>query len=821
MESTLGQRVKLQQGEGSLDQFINLSSVIAPSIVMGRNGELVSTWKAQGISFETVDDADIDSATNNLNILYRAISRSDLALQIHRIRRPLIDELTECNEQGFAQNLSKKYNQRIGHESLMATELYLTLIMKKRRGLKGVKRTPEQIKETIKERVEEFKKISDSFERTLSQFALTKLGEYKHHDAECSKQLEFYNFLLTGTMQRVRIPSCSLYLALAPAQIFVGSDTLELQTTSGKRYLQSIELKDYTQATYSGILDGLLYPDIAALNPYVFVETQTFAFLGKHEGVKFLQLQQKQLLSSEDAGVTQVQAMSDAVDGVINGDFAMGEYSYSCFVFADDIKTVRKNCQDACKKLQDEGFLPYVSTIALSASYFSQVPAGFAYRPRIARITSLNFAHLAPLHNFDAGKRDGNPWGEALALLKTPSEQPYYFNFHTSPVNENSYGKKTLGNTTIIGTSGAGKTVLQCFMLAMAQKYRNSGDKMTTIFFDKDRGAEIAIRALRGGYLTVENGQSTGFNPFQLEATEENIQWLISFTKLLLKMDGQPIQTYEELQLIDAVRAVMQMPKEVRRLALVPQYIPAGVTREEQKNSISKRLRRWIDNGDLAWVFDNDSDELDLDKYPNLGIDGTEFLDNVEVRTPIAFYLLYRMEQIIDGRRFIFIMDEFWKWLLDDAFRDFAFNKLKTIRKQNGFGVFATQSPSDVIKSPIAKAVIEQSATQIFLPNPKADAQDYLEGFKVTPIEFEIIKALREDSRRMLIKQGSHSAICQLDLGWAKRELFVLSGSTDNIELMDQFRAQYGNNPDDWLEPFLDECEKRVQEKKLKKEEQE
>lgn len=202
MESTLGQRVKLQQGEGSLDQFINLSSVIAPSIVMGRNGELVSTWKAQGISFETVDDADIDSATNNLNILYRAISRSDLALQIHRIRRPLIDELTECNEQGFAQNLSKKYNQRIGHESLMATELYLTLIMKKRRGLKGVKRTPEQIKETIKERVEEFKKISDSFERTLSQFALTKLGEYKHHDAECSKQLEFYNFLLTGTIDR-------------------------------------------------------------------------------------------------------------------------------------------------------------------------------------------------------------------------------------------------------------------------------------------------------------------------------------------------------------------------------------------------------------------------------------------------------------------------------------------------------------------------------------------------------------------------------------------------------------------------------------------
>ena len=30
------------------------------------------------------------------------------------------------------------------------------------------------------------------------------------------------------------------------------------------------------------------------------------------------------------------------------------------------------------------------------------------------------------------GKRDGNPWGEALALLRTPSGQPFYLNLHSS-----------------------------------------------------------------------------------------------------------------------------------------------------------------------------------------------------------------------------------------------------------------------------------------------------------------------------------------------------------------------------------------------------
>ena len=812
---TLGQRLKIAQGEGSVNQFISLSSLIAPSIVMGRNGELITTWKAQGVAFETVEESTIDKAVNTLNTLYRAISRSDLAVQIHRIRRSLTDELTECTEEGFAKSLSAKYNQRIGHEDLMATELYLTLILKKRNGIKGIKRSVADIRESIKERVEEFRKISSSFERSLSLFSVKKLGEYTYHNHEFSTQLEFYNFLLTGKMQKVRVPKAPLYEALAPSQVFVGADTIELQSVEGKTFAQCIELKDYVQSTYSGILDGLLYPDIAALNPYVFVETQTFCFLSKNEGTKFLQLQQKQLCSSEDAGTSQIVAISEAIDGVINGDYSMGEYSYTIMVYADDIKTVKKNALDAAKKLQDEGFLPYLSTTALSAAFFSQLPAAFAFRPRLARITSLNFAHLAPLHNFDSGKRDGNPWGESLALLKTPSDQPYYFNFHTSPINEDSFGKKTLGNTTIIGTSGAGKTVLQCFMLAMAQKYRNEGNKMTTVFFDKDRGAEIAIRAMRGGYLAVENGTPTGFNPFSLEPTEDNIQWLISFVKLLLKMDGQPIQTYEELQLIEAVKAVMKMPKQYRRLGLVPQYIPEGVTREEQKNSVSKRLKRWIDEGDLAWVFDNPEDELDFNAYPNFGIDGTDFLDNVEVRTPIAYYLLYRMESVIDGRRFIFMMDEFWKWLLDEAFRDFAFNKLKTIRKQNGLGIFATQSPSDVINSPIAKAVIEQSATQIFLPNPKADAEDYLNGFKVTPTEFEIIKKLAEDSRRMLVKQNGHSAVVELDLGWAKDELFVLSGSTDNIELMGLMRAQYGDNPDLWLQPFLTEAKARVQRSKL------
>ena len=804
MKITLNKVLHLVEGEGSLGKFINLSSVIAPSVVMGRGGELLTSFRVSGIPFETVDDQEVDIAVDQLNTLYRSIASSEIAVQIHRLRRPLVDELSASSEPGFARNLSMAYNTKIGHESLMATELYVTLIMKKRSfSPKGTKRTAEEIRVDLHERLEEFENIAGQFERSLSKFKPQRLGETVKNGVEFSEQLSLYNFILSGEWQPVRIPNKPLYAALVPSQIFIGADTLEIQNVNKKHFVQCLELKDFTQTSCAGILNRLLYPDITALRPYVFVETQTFAFLNKHEGLNVLKMQKKHLKAAEDAAIGQIEAMDAAMSGLADGQFSIGEYSYTIAVYADSVEQVKKNTEDAAKKLQDEGFLPFVSTTALAAAFFSQLPCAFAYRPRLAKITSENFAHLAPLHNFYAGKRNGNPWGEALALLKTPSDQPFYFNFHFSNFDENELATDRLGNTVVIGTSGSGKTVLLNFLLAMAQKYRTPNYELTTVYFDKDHGAEIAVRAMGGGYLKVENGIPTGFNPFQLDNTPANIQFLNTFVTTILKQDGQSISTSEDLALKAAIKSVMEMPRQMRRLALVPQFLTEGLTKEERQNSLSKRLSRWIGNGDLGWVFDNPEDTLDFFKYPNFGIDGTDFLDNKEVRTPIALYLLHRMEQVIDGRRFIFVMDEFWKWLLDDAFRDFAFNKLKVIRKQNGIGVFATQSPSDVINSKIAKAVIEQTATQIFLPNPRADRAEYVEGFKVTEAEFEIIRKLPEGSRTMLIKQDGRSAICRLDLGWIPPALKILSGSTRNIEYMHHLIEKNGEQPEYWLKEFL------------------
>jgi type IV secretion system protein VirB4 len=263
--------------------------------------------------------------------------------------------------------------------------------------------------------------------------------------------------------------------------------------------------------------------------------------------------------------------------------------------------------------------------------------------------------------------------------------------------------------------------------------------------------------------------------------------------------DNAQLLAREENEISEAVRTVMsdQVRFEVRSLSAVYQLL-----RSNGDNSLRERLKKWTREQPLGWCFDNPRDLQDLTGAQIFGYDYTEFLDDPEVRTPVMAYLLHITERLIDGKPFIYFMEEFWKPLMDDTFSDFALNKQKTIRKQSGLGVFVTQSPSDVLQHRIGKTMVEQSVTQIFLPNPRADHDDYVNGFKVTESEFRIIQNLGESSRMFLVKQGHRSAIVRFDLSGMTDILNVVSGSADNVELLDQLRAEVGDDPSVWLPLF-------------------
>ena len=138
-----------------------------------------------------------------------------------------------------------------------------------------------------------------------------------------------------------------------------------------------------------------------------------------------------------------------------------------------------------------------------------------------------------------------------------------------------------------------------------------------------------------------------------------------------------------------------------------------SINKNEKANDLVTRLSGWSRLGEFGWIFDNEIDSFRIEHCRNFGFDGTEFLDNKDICSAISFYILYRVTQVLDGRRVIIFMDEFWKWIADEVFADFAYNKLKTIRKLNGFLIAATQSPDEILKHEISRAVVEICATQI------------------------------------------------------------------------------------------------------------
>ena len=801
------QKRDIWQRENSLADFIPFSAQVDQNTVRTDAGDYLQVIRVGGFAHESADDQDISICAEQLNQLIKNIAAPDIALWTHTIRMEENNHPDGEFSPGFAAALDQKYKAHLDKSKMMVNKLYVTIIYRPN-PVKVVRLFSKLDRKSDKEKIDDQKAALEKLDE-ITSIVLQGLDRYNPHRLGCyeekgmffSEVLEFLAFLVNGEWQPFPLPRAPLSQALPTSRPFFGREVFELRSATNETYGAMLAVKEYPETTEAGYLNALLSA------PFPLVLTQSFTFLSRPVAIEMLKRQQSRMINAGDLAESQIQAISDALDDLAAGRFVMGEHHLNLSILASSPDELKNNLSAARAALSDCALVVAREDLALEAAYWAQLPTNFRFRPRPAPITSRNFAGFASLHNYPSGRRQRNQWGPAVTLLKTSSAAPYYFNFHepTDKVlrekkaapekTEDKEQQKALANTVIIGPSGSGKTVAQGFLLAQAQKFAP-----TSFIFDKDRGLELFVRAMDGVYSPLLSGQPTGFNPFRgLEPTPQNILFLEDLTRKLSSPANGELSNRELNEISDAVRGVMTGLEPASRrlsslLAFMDQTDPEGA---------GARLSRWCVGGPLGWVFDNEEDTLNFSEKTLFGFDVTEFLDDSIVRTPIIMYLFHRMESLIDGRRFICFMDEFWKLLLDEYFKDLAQNKLKTIRKQNGFLVFGTQSANDVLKSEIAHSIIEQCATMLFFPNPKAAKEDYVDGFKLTNREYQIIKEeLAPGSRRFLIKQGHSSVVAELNLQGFDNELAIISGTTDNVNLVERLIQIVGDDPADWIPLF-------------------
>jgi type IV secretion system protein VirB4 len=750
------------------------------NVVQLRDGALMLTLLVPGISFETADTEELNAHTAAREVLLRSALDARFVLYHHVIRRKVDVALDAQFDDPLAAHIDARWRERLAGGALYVNDQFVTLVRRPARGKAGwAERAARMMKRRGAERPEAdpaelraLRAAGTAMVASLGAYGARLLGDYEGQSGTCSEVLELLSALYNGEMRPVRRPSDEADLGhmLPYKRLNLGLDALELRGAADSSFAALVSLKDYPDSTGPGLTDSLLRL------PQELVLTETYAPADRQVARERIDLAIRRLRSADEEAMAERREMQAARDALGVGAVGFGDHHLSVLVRSERLDQLDDACAACAAALADAGAVAVREDVNLEPAFWGQFPGNEALIVRRALISSANMACFGALHGFALGQASGNHWGEAVALLQTTSATPFFFNFHHGD----------LGNFSVIGPSGSGKTVVMNFLAAQAQKF-----SPRTILFDKDRGAEVFVRGIGGTYSRIAAGHPTGFNPLALPDTPVNRAFLRDWLGVLLAAKGPE----EEATIAAAVDAAYANDAVLRRLANFRELL-AG-SRRPQPGDLASRLDAWIGSGENGWLFDNAEDRLDLSAR-TLGFDMTALLESPRLRTPTMMYLFHRIEERLDGQPSMILIDEGWKALDDEVFAARIRDWLKTLRKRNALVGFATQSARDALDSRIATALVEQTATMIFMPNARARAEDYCDGFGLTDHELELIRSLPAHSRCFLVRQPDASVVVRLDLSGMPEVLAVLSGRESTVRRLDTLRAEFGDAPAAW-----------------------
>ncbi|NPE68974.1 hypothetical protein HLB25_20860 [Dickeya dadantii] len=768
----------------------------------------MATISIGGRSFQGEDDESIFEWIESLNTSSRAIFSEKFESYSYVIRREIESYPKGDYDSYFARKFNEKYREKFLSDesgSLKVNELYLTVIYKPFGGdiFGGLKKASlteaKNIKVLQDEAIKELNGAINKFVLSLKSYDPSVLGIYSQvtddgKEVFFSEPMEVMFYILNGRKGSVPITRNRLRNTIAQSQIrFSRNGEVGIATSlAGSSYIGMMELIDYDEGTWPGQLDYLLESD------FEFVITNSFCPIHDSAALDLLKKQEKFMEETGDAGITQKKQLSQARDQLISKLFCMGTHHLTVKINDSDLVKLKKNLDSVAEDLSRHGIIMKQLTKALEAGFWAQFPGNRRYRPRPQPITSKNFWCFSSFHNYLTGKIEGNPWGPAITGFKTDSKTPFYLNFHESPSGKNSFGKRPPGHAGIFGKTGAGKTTLLTMILALMLKYRPN-----QVLFDKDQGLENYVRSVGGIYNPVTWGVKTGWNPFQMEPSALNNFFLKDFVADLAVGGTEfTLQQVDIDEISIAVDVVMsdKTPKEERNIHSLYQMLPPG---SDERTSVKKLIRPWVD-GDLAWVFNNKTDNLSLGKGI-FGFDTTSFLQNKKIRVPILKYILHRVDkEIIDNiTHTIMAFEESWYFAEDEFFQKLIKDGLKTLRKRDTIVLFSTQEPHDLLSSSIGKTFASAMSTAICLRDPSAKFEDY-SNLGLSNVQVDIVRKFNEGEYKFLVKKGSVSSVASFDLAGFDDEINIFSCDASKAAVMNECINEVGNNPEVFLPVFYE-----------------
>jgi type IV secretion/conjugal transfer VirB4 family ATPase len=471
----------------------------------------------------------------------------------------------------------------------------------------------------------------------------------------------------------------------------------------------------------------------------------------------------------DDSKQADIDNLGDCLRQLGDGQ-SLGDFSLTIVVHASTKNEMDRIVGEFAAVFSNADGNLYLESYNQLNAYFATVPGNYEQNLRKLYLLNTNYADVSFLFTILAGeKRNAHLEAEYLAVLETDNQTPYYLNLHNGEI----------AHTLIVGQTGSGKSYFSTFMLQNAQKY----DPLTFIF-DVGGSFESLTHIFGGSYLNVgQESRDFTINPFSLEPTKDNKQFLFSFLSVLIAGDRNYQMDYSEAQkLWDAIDRIYVLDPPLRTLSNFASIV----------GDLKARLHRWTRDGQYGFLFDHVDDTLTFNRFQTFNFRGWD--DAPRVLEPLLFYVLHRATAVItDPEKLatfkVFLMDEAWLFIRNATIRDYIVQAQKTWRKHNGCMILATQSLKELQDSGLLPVVSESCPTKIFLANPEMDREVYQEAFHLNDTELDLIGGLVPPGQ-MLIRKAQSSKKVHLNVD-SLSHWIATKNPRDDIKKREYFK-RYG-----------------------------
>ncbi len=807
------------QGPGVLREFrtklkgyadlLVYAAVVEDGIVLNKDGSFLAGWSYRGNDLDSASAYELDALSARVNAALKRRG-SGWMMHIDAIRRP---SRTYMTAQSFPDRTTRlideerrrQYEAEGAHYETQFVMCVTYLPPADRddkfadfliEGEKTVETASMRAMRTFKATLQEIEdnlSFNLRFHRLRSRREADSLGNEVTYD----ELLEHLNLCITAEDHKIRLPRVAMYLdALLGSVDFYGG----LRPRVGDKQLRMIGITGFPNESYPGILEGLnrLAMPYRWSNRFIFMDAQVAHkqiesrrkkwFLGRKSMKGYLaeQAGTGQASSVNNDAVNMANDAQEAADELSADAVAYGFYTSVIVVSDNSTSVVDERAREILKLLFNLGFNARIEDVNAVEAFIGTHPGNGYANIRKPLIHTRSLADFLPLTTIWSGSEYNPcpfypPVSPPLAYAATNGATPFRLNLHVGDV----------GHTLILGPTGAGKSTLLGLIAASQFRYPNA----QVFFFDKGYSAYPMVKASGGEHYDImgEYG-SPNFCPLARIDEPAERAWAAEWIESLVALQGITLTPGHRRAIYHALTLLAESESRTMTDLL---HGPL------QEPALRAALDRYTLDGPLGTLLDSQSDSLGEDMFQVFELEhlmesGQNSARNV---VPVLLYLFHRIEQRLDGRPTLLVLDEAWTFIDNSLFAEKIRDWLKTLRKKNAAVVFATQSVSDVLAKPITAAIMESCLTKIYLPNPEARSQNSTLAYQTIGLSDRQIEILSYAIPKRQYYYTSPNGQRLFDLGLGQVALaFVGASGKEDLNTIRGLVNVFGDDwPVEWL----------------------